>query len=135
LHSGFNTFINRAKGRGIKPLSTNKNINNGGAVYVDGGEFCMEGGTISGNTVNDGGGVYVDETIGGTFSKTNGTIYGNDNSIHGNTANGMQDANDNNWNFPGHAVCVRSDTKIYYSRNNTAGPGDDLDSKDAGSWK
>ena len=25
LYSGFNTFINRPKGRGIKPLNTNKN--------------------------------------------------------------------------------------------------------------
>ncbi|MDR1257295.1 MAG: hypothetical protein LBJ86_06070, partial [Spirochaetaceae bacterium] len=53
---------------------------NGGGVYVTGGTFDMNGGTISGNTAsntaadNYGGGVYV---TGGTFNMTGGTISGN----------------------------------------------------------
>ncbi|GAB6013479.1 beta strand repeat-containing protein [Viscerimonas tarda] len=57
----------------------------GGAVYVDGGDFILSGGTISGNTatVNTGdvfgngagGGVWVGN--GGTFVMSSGTISGN----------------------------------------------------------
>ena len=43
----------------------------GGGVYVDGGTFTMNGGTISGCTAADGGGVYID---GGTFTMNGGTI-------------------------------------------------------------
>jgi hypothetical protein len=71
----------------------------------------MHGGTISGNTGSYGGGVYLNS---GTFTKTAGTIYGNDASIRErNTSNFSQ----------GHAV--------YYSssryRNATAGPDDRTD--------
>jgi hypothetical protein len=52
----------------------------GGGVWVKGGRFEMHGGTISGNhaTIN-GGGVFIHDD-GGTFIKTGGIIYGNDNN-------------------------------------------------------
>lgn len=46
-----------------------------GGVYVDGGTFTMEGGTISDNYATYGGGVAV--LNGGRFTMTNGTISGN----------------------------------------------------------
>ena len=54
---------------------TGGNGSDGGGVYVNGGAFTMENGTISGNSAYDcGGGVYVDS---GTFTMTGGTISGN----------------------------------------------------------
>ncbi len=48
----------------------------GGSVYVNGGAFTMEGGTISGNTAKEnGGGVYVNTNA--TFTMEGGTIGGN----------------------------------------------------------
>ena len=56
----------------------------GGGVYVDGGTYTMNSGTISGNTAsNDGGGVYI-YGIGATSFKMNaGTITGNTASGNG----------------------------------------------------
>jgi hypothetical protein len=57
-----------------------RNDNAGGGVWVE-GKFIMEGGTISGNVATGkygvGGGVLIS---GGSFSKTGGFIYGDDNT-------------------------------------------------------
>ncbi|MER2143470.1 MAG: hypothetical protein ABS888_06710, partial [Eubacteriales bacterium] len=55
---------------------TGANVQNkdGGGVYVDGGTFTMQGGTICNNTAGSGGGVYV---LGGTFTMQGGTISNN----------------------------------------------------------
>jgi uncharacterized protein YjdB len=58
-------------------ISGNNAANNGGAVYIDGGNFTMTGGKISGNTADgggSGGGVYVTS---GNFTMTGGEISGN----------------------------------------------------------
>jgi parallel beta-helix repeat protein len=48
-------------------------------VYVDGGTFTMEDGSVEGNTANrNGGGVYLSRTS--AITKTGGYIYGNDTS-------------------------------------------------------
>jgi len=52
----------------------------GGGVYVNGGNFTMEGGTISDNIAWVGGGVFVDSV--GTFTMEGGTISGNTTSHH-----------------------------------------------------
>lgn len=54
----------------------------GGCVFINGGEFVMEGGTISGGTATDygGGGVYINS---GTFTMTGGEISGNTSSVNG----------------------------------------------------
>jgi TolB-like protein len=52
----------------------------GGGVYVNGGDFTMQGGTISGNTARVGGGVFV--ASGGTFTMEGGTISGNTTSYN-----------------------------------------------------
>jgi len=49
--------------------------NGGGGVYVQNGEFTMNGGEISGNFANWGGGVYIDES--GEFTMNGGEISGN----------------------------------------------------------
>ena len=49
--------------------------NHGGGVYVNGGTFTMQGGTISGNSAGFGGGVEV--SVGTVFNMTGGTIGGN----------------------------------------------------------
>ena len=46
---------------------------NGGGVYINGGSFTLQGGTITGGNQNFGGGVNVG---GGTFTMTGGTISG-----------------------------------------------------------
>ncbi len=58
-------------------ISGNYSNFHGGGVYVRGnGSFTMDGGTISNNTAdNNGGGVYVD--INSTFTMNGGTISGN----------------------------------------------------------
>jgi parallel beta-helix repeat protein len=57
----------------------------GGGVYVaSSSTFTMNGGSISGNTTTgDGGGVYL---YSGTFTKTGGTVYGEDAGTDSNTA-------------------------------------------------
>jgi hypothetical protein len=61
-------------------ISANTSSSNGGGVYVsDGGKFTMNGGTISGNSTSgtsSGGGVYM---VGSTseFTMSGGTITGN----------------------------------------------------------
>jgi hypothetical protein len=77
-------------------LTKNEASSSGGGVYVDkGGQFIMEGGTISGNiskpeaftegNVGGGGGVYIhgDQNGGGEFIMNGGTISGNVTSGHG----------------------------------------------------
>ncbi len=53
----------------------------GGGVYVDGGTFTMQGGTIIGNQSSTGGGVYVAGA--GIFNMSGGSIIGNNASGHG----------------------------------------------------
>jgi len=68
--------------QGDTSVSGNKTNINGGGVYVASGDrgsgtFIMQDrASILGNTADNGGGVYV--TSNGTFTKTGGTIYGND---------------------------------------------------------
>lgn len=54
----------------------------GGCVFINGGEFVMEGGTISGGTATTygGGGVYINSS---TFTMTGGEISGNTSSVNG----------------------------------------------------
>lgn len=53
--------------------------NNGGGVYIDGGNFTLNQGTITGNESVDGGGVYLNN---GNFSLVMGQI--SDNTVSGN---------------------------------------------------
>ena len=53
----------------------------GGAVYVDGGTFTMDGGALVGNTATNGGAVAV--TNGGSSTLTNVRIIGNMATAHG----------------------------------------------------
>ena len=72
--SGGTITKNKAKGRGGIEDS-----GNGGGVYVAGGEFTMEDGTISENTAaQNGGGVYTDGSRFNTFTMTGGSISKND---------------------------------------------------------
>jgi hypothetical protein len=122
----------------------------GGGVFVDAGTFTMEGGTISGNTASSGGGVFVETfatftmnggTISGntavsgggvypvgTFTKTGGTIYGDNDTTH------TSDSDENTaTSGNGHAVYAGA-----RKRNTTAGPGVALDSTKtgaAGGWE
>jgi hypothetical protein len=67
-------------------ISGNTAKNNGGGVFVNIGsaKFTMTSGTISGNTANSqGGGVYQS---GGTFTMSDGTIYGSNADDLSNTA-------------------------------------------------
>ncbi|MCL1911666.1 MAG: hypothetical protein FWG13_05630 [Leptospirales bacterium] len=48
----------------------------GGGVYLYGGAFNMNGGTISGNKASRGGGVYA--STGGTFTMNTGVVYGDE---------------------------------------------------------
>ena len=55
--------------------AANGSSGEGGGVYVYGGTFTMDGGTISGNTaIENGGGVYVNKD---SFTMGDGTISGN----------------------------------------------------------
>ena len=55
--------------------AANGSSGEGGGVYVYGGTFTMDGGTISGNTaIENGGGVYVDKH---SFTMSGGTISNN----------------------------------------------------------
>ena len=99
----------------------------GGGVY---GSFTMENGKISGNTaLTSGGGV----SAGGTFTKSNGTIYGYSASdtINSNVVKRTSGLVENN---QGHAVYVDSSKR----RETTAGPDVNLDasiSGTAGGWE
>jgi hypothetical protein len=100
-------------------ISGNETNGNGGGVYVDDGTFTMSGNAvISGNQTtgsdSNGGGVYVSAK--GKLSKLGGTIFGNNaESTFKNTAGSGN----------GHAVYSDNGPK---KRNNTAGPGVNLDS-------
>ena len=99
-------------------ITGNRNPNfgsEGGGVKVTGGSFKMLGGTISDNTVHsDGGGVHISGS-GSSFTKTGGTIYGNNapNSLKNTVifASGS-----------GHAVYYSSSPTKY--RNDTHSPND-----------
>ncbi len=63
-------------------ISGNTAIENGGGVYVDKNSFTMNGGTITNNTANAaGGGVYM---YSGSFTMTGGSITGNGAGRNGN---------------------------------------------------
>ena len=62
-------------GSGGTQSASDKTINCGGGVYVNGATFNMTGGTITGGTAQHGAGVYV--TASGTFNMSAGTITGN----------------------------------------------------------
>ena len=53
----------------------------GRSVYVSGGSFAMEGGSITGGSATNGGGVYVDSS--GTFAMSGGSIKSNTASSYG----------------------------------------------------
>ena len=64
----------------VGTVSGNEAGTNGGGVYVDGGAFTMNDGTIGGtaagaNTATNGGGVYVGSS--GTFDMYDGTVSSN----------------------------------------------------------
>ncbi|MDR0584150.1 MAG: DUF4959 domain-containing protein, partial [Treponema sp.] len=84
----------------------------GGGVYVGGGTFSMTGGEIKANKATNvpsgwGGGVAITNTGNAAFSKTGGTIYGNNGNENRNKAGNV-----------GQAVRVYSTV----SRDTTAGP-------------
>ncbi|MCL2319156.1 MAG: hypothetical protein FWC45_03660 [Treponema sp.] len=115
-------------------ISGNKNLGSGfgGGVNVYAGEFIMTGGTISGNTaLYAGGGVYVN--MGGTFSKSGGTITGND--------VGENQANYAGTGSSGHAAYVASnstqggDRLVDRIRNSTARPEINLNSESNDNWE
>jgi hypothetical protein len=59
---------------------TNNKAENGGGVYVNGGEFRMSGGSFSGNTVTgNGGGIYITNGLvgSGVFTLADGNITNN----------------------------------------------------------
>lgn len=95
----------------------------GGGVFVSAGTtFTMLGGIIKSNDGFSGGGVFVQ--YGGTFTKSgtnSGTIFGSDApSADQNTA-----CEETNY---GNAVYVYIDSSTIFIRDNTAGPGDPIDS-------
>jgi hypothetical protein len=105
-------------------------------VKVQQGTFEMSGGTITGNIARGeygGGGVcvYASGSGSGTFSKTGGTIYGEDTAnttSHqpGSPANTATNSANSGKN--GHAVALfldLSSSKLFY-RNGTLGPTDNL---------
>jgi uncharacterized repeat protein (TIGR02543 family) len=107
---------------GNTATNTQGSARGGGGVYVENtGIFIMSGGTISGNkalgtpNTNSGGGVfvYVAPQYSGSFSKTGGIIYGNDEtdvSLRNTTNNGMGQ---------GHSVFyIVNNNEIYYRDTN-----------------
>lgn len=54
--------------------------NNGGGVYINGGNFTLNSGSITGNSAEEGGGVYLNN---GNFSLVTGEISGNTASGNG----------------------------------------------------
>ena len=104
---------------GIISGNTSGNNGNGGGVVVRGGNFTMQGGTITGgnNAVGNGGGVMIWT---GNFTKTGGTINGGDAALSDrNTATGQ-----------GHALYWNSRPTRW--RNATASSSDN--SGDFGFW-
>jgi hypothetical protein len=103
----------------------------GGGVYVGSGSFTMSGGYIQGNASYNsgyGGGVYVSNSTGNTFTKTGGTIYGDNNTSHdgsnGSTENTASTGN-------GHAVYLDGGNQ----RNATSPANHDLYAKfQGGGW-
>ena len=102
-------------------ISGNTAAEIGGGVLVDNsGTFTMNGGTVSGNTADKaGGGVFV---FRGTFSKTNGTIYGYSASDTVNS-NAVKNSSGTVQSDRGHAVYASSSPK---HRETTAGPSVNL---------
>ena len=106
-------------------ISGNTAGGSGGGVYA--ANLTMKGGTISANTANGpsgGGGVFIDASGAvNNFTKSGGTIFGNDGSGNANNASAG----------PGHAVAVTGGRK----RNSTAGPSDNMTTLDLGapSWE
>jgi hypothetical protein len=78
--SGTGTLVLVKKGGALEikdGATLQNNINsggNGGAVLVDGGEFIISGGIITGNTAEKGGGVFVES---GALSINNSDVFGN----------------------------------------------------------
>jgi uncharacterized repeat protein (TIGR02543 family) len=108
-------------------ISDNTTHSMGGGVWVDGtGTFTMNGGTISGNTGYGGGGVHLGS---GSFTKTGGVIYGSDAVGTDEYGNPLANTAANGDTY-GHAVyCSDSDGKY---RDGTAGAGVGMDSAVAG---
>jgi hypothetical protein len=118
---------------GNKAVSfSSSDVGQGGGVYVRStGTFTMSGGTLSGNTAADrGGGVYVGGTgtSAGTFKKTGGIIYGDDDNVPGNR-NATDNTAKGGYPGSGNAAYVELDGKY---RNSTAGTGVPLDSDTVG---
>jgi hypothetical protein len=96
-------------------ISGNTATNEGGGVYINTGTFNLEGGTIDSNQAYyAGGGVLVGFL--GSITKTGGTIYGNDNTIHTPPEN-------TSGNSTGHAVSVSAPIFNY---NSTLWPNDNI---------
>jgi hypothetical protein len=103
-------------------------------VYVGGGTFTMQSGTISGNTSSSyGGGVYVVGSN-GTFTKTAGTVTGYaDDTVNGNVVKNGSGVVINN---RGHAVYVYNSTSsLVKLRESTAGPGVNLSTNSNENWE
>jgi uncharacterized repeat protein (TIGR02543 family) len=78
VNGGGRLVMNAGSEIGYNTVSSASTSSYGGGVYVGGGTFTMEGGTIRNNTASAstdsyGGGVYVS----GTFTMSGGTISGN----------------------------------------------------------
>jgi uncharacterized repeat protein (TIGR02543 family) len=111
------------------------NNGEGGGVKVNNyGIFEMKGGEISGNSSNgNGGGVFV--TTNGTFIKTAGVIYGDDDNIAYKDNNTNGDPTDNTaktGNTNGHAVYYYAGPSTKYYRNVTLedNPGGNINTSD-----
>ncbi|MDR2028856.1 MAG: hypothetical protein LBP93_04880 [Treponema sp.] len=93
-------------------ISGNSGIYGGGVYHHGAGAFTMTGGQITGCTASSGGGVYLN--AGGTYSfnKTGGTIYGGS-SIH------TPGSSENRASTKGHTVYLQSGARYF---NSTAGP-------------
>lgn len=99
----FTMKVGQIVGKGTDTGNTYTVANNGAGVYVDGGEFIMEGGEITlCKADSNGGGVYV--TNNGTFTMRSGSSDSAEvPSIKENYASGISDGH-------GGGVCVESGT-------------------------
>jgi hypothetical protein len=106
-----------------KTTDNTANYNKGGGVYFAGTQFTMTGGEIWGNKSNgQGAAVYTSAT--GSFSKTGGIIYGNNEYEKSNTNTGSNTSTD-------HVIDIASSKW----RNATAGEDIDLNSTvDSSYW-
>jgi hypothetical protein len=96
----------------------------GGVAISTGGNFNMYGGTIGGNTsAKEGGGVLLG---GGSFTKSGGIIYGDNNNTHDFTYSPYENTTTLG-NTKGHAVYETSGTRY---RDSTLGPDDLLNTID-----